>query len=55
MKHHHFLHNSAVLPGKRLYRHVGLSNPRDSDVCEHCGWTRSEVLVYNQKISEAKV
>jgi len=53
MKHHHFLHNSAVLPGKRLYRHVGLSNPRGSDVCEHCGWLRSEILAHQQTQPEA--
>lgn len=48
MKHHHFIHNLALQAGKARFCHVGLSNPKSSDVCEHCGWLRCEILAYEQ-------
>jgi hypothetical protein len=34
--------------GNGVYRHVGLAVPYESDVCEHCGWIRREILAYQQ-------
>ncbi|MCL2358701.1 MAG: hypothetical protein FWC74_02940 [Candidatus Bathyarchaeota archaeon] len=48
IRHHHFIRNIATRRGNGVYRHVGLAVPYESDVCEHCGWIRREILAYQQ-------